>query len=695
MSLFVDRKEIVLSTNIAPTVLMYGLDHDLEEVFNRIQGEDRLILITGAVGVGKSTLALAAGNRMAKQINCVTIGVNGHGCNQTIHLAARLSRVVGLRYQTTRPELLCNWLASHQERIVFLLDNIDLPEREDGRLTSYLDMIMQSADNVTFLCSSRRNFYYGGDFGATEFHLADQQESASEIFNTFLPVLSAETFSRLVRICNCNPLALKLISSSLANGSIHHDTLERQLDTIEKNNSGSVYVDMDPAKLGETEVDQKEAHVLAFVAKVVAGHLQPRARQLLAVTSLFEAPVDVSLLERVTNRIGLKFTEAEIENNAFFQWDCTGTRVYIPDILKYVIRMGVYNIQELSVSFYEVILSMVTDLCKEYHTKNPVDAIYYFWSHYDTFCGVISTATRSIDIATLASTLTYPTMCVYLHQTLETSDFQLIFSLLKDLVEETVDVSTKGAVLTCLAYINLDECEYIEARGYGEAACNLQKFNSDRNGQVYLGFSILCLGRACWKLGTQDRDTGLAMVKKSIDIFKKAIDLHCSLSMYAYEVYAAMHRERGSIMRARHYYNIIDFALGSVTEQMPFMQQGYNNRRSIWERMGLYAWAADAARKAAILSDNVYSEHPLTADMFIKLCDCLMKTGDTRDALAAALNALRIRQRVLGRHLDTALAHKAAAYLLLRIGYFQEAVDHGVIALEICREVGAHETIFH
>ena len=690
--LFSDHREILLNTNISPTFpLLYGREHDLEEIYNRLEGEDRLVLITGAVGVGKSALALAAGHQMAKQINCVTIGINGHGCNQTVHLAARLSRVIGLRYQTNQPELLCNWLASHSERIVFLFDNIDLPEREDSRLSSFMDMILQSADNVTFLCSSRRNFYYGGDFAATEFHLADQQEAAGEIFNNFLPALPAEAFSRLMRICNCNPLALKLVASALATGTVNQETLERGLDAIESNNSGSVYVDMDPSKLGESENDHKEAHILAFVAKVVASHLPTQTRQLLAVSSLFDAPVDAALLQRIMNHIGLICTDVDIENSSFFQWDCTGTRVYIPDILKYVIRMGVFNIQELSNSFYSVMLSMISDICKDYHTKDPTQALNHFWLHYDTFYGAISTAIRSIDIATLASTLTYPTMCVYLHQTLESADYQLIFSLLKDVVEESVNDSTKGAVLSCLAYNNLDEGEYTEARGHSEAACNLQKGNDDRSGQVYLAFSLLCLGRACWKQGAHDQDTGLAMVKKSMDMFKKAIDLHCSMSMYAYEVYASMHRERGSLMRARHYYNVIDFALGSVTEQMPFMQQGYNNRRSIWERMGLYAWAADAARKAAILADNVYSEHPLTADMFIKLCDCLMKTGDTRDALAAALNALRIRQRVLGRHLDTALAHKAAAYLLLRIGYFQEAVDHGIIALEICREVGAHE----
>ena len=650
-----------------------------------------MVLITGAVGVGKSALGLAAGHQLAKKDGCVVVGVNGHGCNQTVHLAARLSRVIGLRYQTSHPELLCNWLASHTEKIVFFLDNIDLPEREDSRLTSFIDMILQSADNVTFLCSSRRNFYYGGDFAATEFHLADQQEAAGEIFNTFLPALPAEAFTRLVRICNCNPLALKLVASAMATGSVNQETLERGLDAIERNNTASVYVDMDPAKLGDSPQDHHEAHVVAFVAKVVASHISPSSRELLAVASLFDAPVDAHLIESILNHVGLNCTHYDIDSSAFFQWDCTGTRVYIPDVLKYVIRMGVFNIQELSISFYNVLITLVSDICKDYHTQEPVQALHHFWLHYDTFYGAISTAIRSLDVSSLANTLTYPTMCVFLHQTLESSDYNQLYTLLKDIVEECMDDSSKGAVLACLSYYCLEETDYSEARGHAEAACNLQKGNSDRTGQTYLAFSLLCLGRSCWKQKGQDEDTGLAMVKKAVDMFKNSLDLHCSMTMCAYEVYASMHKERGSLMRARHYYNVIDFALNSVTERMPFMRHGYNNRRSIWERMGLYAWAADAARKAASLADNVYSEHPLTADMFIKLCDCLMKTGDTRDALAAALNGLRIRQRVLGRHLDTALAHKAAAYLLLRIGYFQEAVDHGVIALEICREVGAHE----
>jgi len=425
---------------------------------------------------------------------------------------------------------------------------------------------------------------------------------------------------------------------------------------------------------------------------MITGHIQPEARELLAVASLLSTPVEVSLLHSIVSQMGLQCSEYQLEGTAFFQWDVTGKRLFVPEILKCVIRLGVYNFQELCISFFGVALKRLQDMCTMYHTKDPFKALSTFWQDYDNIIGAILTAIHSLDVNDLASCLTHPQMCLFLHRALEPSDYQLLYKELKEVVDESMEDDTlRAAVVTCMAYHFLEEGEYSDARLQSEAACNQQKDNTDPLGQVYLAFSLLCLGRACWKLGGPDEETGMAMVKKSMDILKLSMELQNSLTLFAYEYYAAMHKEKGSLMRARHYYNVIDFALGPVTDQIPFMQQGYNNRRSIWEKMGLYQWAADAARKAAGLADKYYGEHPITGDMYMKLCDCLIKTGETREALGASLNALGIRQRVLGRHLDTALAHKAAAYLLLRAGYYQEAVDHGRLALDICHEVGAHE----
>ena len=208
-----------------------GREEECNDVIAHVTNEaTRLVSIWGSPGFGKTSTAIAIGHRLQAQgLPVYFISLRG------LRLKSDLTpRFLGLfahsataSQRLTADDELCSILAQIANPFVFILDNADdlfesgLPDVKE-EVIDLIGDILNCSDKVTFLLTTRESFEFLNlrlkGHNALRTRELDEQ-SSSNLVQELLPDASKSDSIKIGQICGSVPLAMKLLCSSISEGS--------------------------------------------------------------------------------------------------------------------------------------------------------------------------------------------------------------------------------------------------------------------------------------------------------------------------------------------------------------------------------------------------------------------------------------------------------------------------------------------
>ncbi len=663
---------------------LFGRQDELARVTGLIHGGIRSLTITGCPGLGKSAFALVTAAAL-REAAFLPILVNARGCTTWTRVCGRIMKQLGLKLPLQHVTMLRSWLAAHEQRILLVMDNLELPEAEEKKVAEFLHELLE-AGNVHLLVTSRRELRHPS-FSAVHNLNNITGAAALSLLRHHVPDLPDDTMQMLVILSDQVPYTLCLIAQGLRSGLV--DSVEI-LNALQ--NRLRSYDDALDDKFRLFDDDREMTQKMLSIVKTTLDFLPASHRELLCEMTVFDSPVQLTTAKEVLHKPDLVNTLNSVLNEApqfgILEYDPVKDTLCVPDVVRHTLENG--SSEATFQMCAEYCVNTVNNQCKRYHSRESYDALDVVNKDYDVILDTLMDAALREDMFDQVKVIADQEMCMFLNDTFEFREFTQLYENLAKQAQEMSDVSAECGVQCCLAYHLYDGGEYVNALTVGEQVLKLQADCDAAGIKSPKNFCSICVGKIFWRTSEEDKDvkeTGLSLVKSAVDSLKSSHGLQHVLTVYAYEEYIIMEKDREHYQKARYLYNVLDFIAEERLGLHPDRIRGYNSRREIWERQGLFVRAAEVARKAAEASMKYYGEHVITANMYSHWCECLVKAGDAAEANRACAVSLGIREKLLGTHRDTALSNKMYAYLMLRGGHYDHSLMYGQRALEMSQKL--------
>ena len=212
-----------------------GRTKEIDQIVRALSGKRENttagVLVSGAPGVGKSTVAIQAGHRLKNEFGktvkfCPLRGAGSGGSE-----VREILNVCAVGYQQTNENpryVLRNWCRGLQDDLILILDNAeDALENSDAFMSLLQDMRTFSDRKVKFLITWRlsdiNNPTTGLDFQPVKIGPLGQKESIEVLMNgaglTNDKPEAQVKLNKIAELCENNPLALRLAGPLLAEDS--------------------------------------------------------------------------------------------------------------------------------------------------------------------------------------------------------------------------------------------------------------------------------------------------------------------------------------------------------------------------------------------------------------------------------------------------------------------------------------------
>ena len=272
----------------------FGRSTEIQEATQAIQsGESAVVVITGAPGFGKTTVANKVAHELAKPQHCRTVLYCSLRFKATLNEVATSMILACTANQSQPPDnpqqWLLNWSKQQMKNVTFVLDNADdtleFQESRNEFVSMMQDMRTLSNQKITFVITSRRTFK--ADRSPLKIKnirlLSLSPEDAEELLLS--KVHSDKTrqglsrTEKIVELCACVPLALCIV------GSLLSDYKEDKLiASLEKE-----LLDF----LQDDEISLQNTIQTSF------DLLNPKEQQALAILSMFPGSFELDAAETV------------------------------------------------------------------------------------------------------------------------------------------------------------------------------------------------------------------------------------------------------------------------------------------------------------------------------------------------------------------------------------------------------------
>ena len=272
----------------------FGRSTEIQEATQAIQrGASAVVVITGAPGFGKTTVANKVAHELAKPQYCRTVLYCSLRSKATLNDVATSMILACSTNQSQPPDnpqhWLLNWSKQQTKSVTFVLDYADdaleFQESRNEFISMMRDMRTLSKQNITFVITSRKTFKAGRS------HLRIKNIKLSSLWtddaiNLLLSrVHSGETTQkltqaeRIVGLCGCVPLALCIVGSLLS-----YYKEDRLIESLEKE---------------PLDVLQDDEMSLQNTIQTSFDLLNPKEQQALAILSMFPGSFDSDAAETV------------------------------------------------------------------------------------------------------------------------------------------------------------------------------------------------------------------------------------------------------------------------------------------------------------------------------------------------------------------------------------------------------------
>ena len=230
---FVAEFKPTLPKSNLPTMVPHftGREEECNDVIAHVTSEaTRLVSIWGSPGFGKTSTAIAIGHRLQAQ-GLLVYFISLRGLRLKSDLTPRFlglfAHSATASQRLTADDELCSILAQIANPFVFILDNADdlfesgLPDVKE-EVIDLIGEILNCSDKVTFLLTTRESFEFlnlrfKGHHALRTRELDEQ--SSSNLVQELLPDASKSDSIKIRQICGSVPLAMKLLCSSISEGS--------------------------------------------------------------------------------------------------------------------------------------------------------------------------------------------------------------------------------------------------------------------------------------------------------------------------------------------------------------------------------------------------------------------------------------------------------------------------------------------
>ena len=180
-------------------------------------------MITGCYGIGKSAVATKVGRALLAQ-SITSILIDCHDCISVESVIRRVIRQFGLKFRLEEIVWFYNWLNFHNQQILLILDNIELPVESNKALSSFVEDILRSVPKLRILSTGTREFYRGqAPFEGRVYRLEDIQNVSESLFLQVAPHLTDKDIKMLASVCCHVPFAICLMVNVLAFEDVDFD----------------------------------------------------------------------------------------------------------------------------------------------------------------------------------------------------------------------------------------------------------------------------------------------------------------------------------------------------------------------------------------------------------------------------------------------------------------------------------------
>jgi tetratricopeptide (TPR) repeat protein len=623
---------------------------------------------------------------------------------------------LALRFQIFEVPLLVTWLACRQQNFLILLDNVEVFPDNDSLLCALLDDLLAGVPKLKILVTCNRQFYDGpltckwqmvdvmsdADICTLiQQSLATQSVSQNcrdkditELSLTPAVILSETTVSDIVHLCQGNPFLCKLIINSLHLSDVQYRLLLKLSDKVLGN--ASVRENSNKSRASSTDKQSangvnSQENVLRTLQLTMAS-LPPLHQRLLDTTSKFAASFSASEIQFMLtsseadeiSAVEAALTELHEAQYLTASHTRQGVRYRLPALVRLALSSG--RSAHLSLKFVTLFVGKLTYLKDSFFSRDSLNAFIDFNEDVDSINDFL------LDVAFRDSNVVYDALrhvaslvYVVLFTTLLPEDtFVHLYTRLASVAERCSDITVQAAALSCLAWHQLVNQQYSDARQNLQIALDAQlralRLSIPVSSSSTSAFCQLCQARLLW---IEQQEKAIELAREAVDALRTFLGHGDLTTLIASEICDMMLIDRSSFVNQSVTGEMAEYPLEAALGVHPLLLRSYGSRRLLWDKFGLFLRARDMAAKAVDIARHFYADHPLTADALVLLASSDVKLGAVSQALDSAVAALAIRRRTLGAHEKTACAYVMVARILRRACRYDDAVVSAERALDM------------
>ena len=646
-----------------------GRKEEKFDIADLISASGRIITLTGCPGIGKSNLAIAVANELIKKFIC-PVYIDCRSCKTVEGVRQKLMHSVGVFFKDDEMDYFYNWVNAHEQRMLFLFDNLELNEALNGNLSAFIDNLLFHVKNLRILSTSERQFFRGQAMHET-YRVGDIRDYSDMIMEMLVPDLHEDGKRALVDAADNILFGLFLSGKAFSIANVDAGKLFEDLSTSGSNGLNVMKLQDAIYNFTTNELEQDRLFKLAVLVRKVMEHLPSDVIELLTVVSKVPGDFDMSTAVALSPIDGESMQDYMDELVNLELLLNTNDRYVLPFIVKLVLETCWPDNGENKTKVVSHFVDKLKSMTKQFNSVDCFSATEQSRSDYTNMVCLLRWLVEHEDTYEYCAEFANLDYAMFLCEFLPQSLYEDLYESLSQQAEDQDDVVTKTNAICCMAYRCLMDEKYSEGKSQAESAYDC--LHAAQISEKDKAFCMLCLGKAYWA-DEETKVKGLALVKSALDIYKQYYTLKDPKAIFANEEYGRLLAEKNSHQTARHIFNLSDLVMKEIVDKHPLLIQSYDQRRAIWDKLFLFGRATDISQKAVDVSKKFYGDHPITADMLVRLCECIMKRGSLADGIQTCIEALRIRIKVLGDHKSTALSYKTLAYLMLRSGQYDEAI---------------------
>lgn len=599
-----------------------------------------MVTITGCYGIGKSAVVLAIGHNI-KMKSITSVFINCRGCCSMASLVRRLVGHFGLRFRLDELTYFYNWLNCHDQQLLLILDNVDLPEEDNEALSYVTDDLLHAVPKLRIVCTRIHPFYQGKvSSGRRTYRLGDIRETSDSLFLQVAPDLRDKDIQMLSSLCCYIPFAIQLIGNVLA---FEEDMDPRSLVQSLSSTSHPALpsLDSDIRELTRDECERKQLRCLTICILAVLDNIGEIYTEILCKMSCFVSGFDDNEAMEAVHKSHLVIDALRtLSKLGLLIHDSKDGRYHLPPAVRLVCRNLMVDDGVIEALYCIRILEKLKDACDQYGSSDHQVAMATVERDYDNITDSLRRVTESESVYEAAWSLASLDGAIFLSEFLSEDVYCCFFEMLERAADGSDDLSRRCQALCCLAFYHTTQGKV----GHAAFAASKAYEISGSVGEVDKAFCFYCLAKVYW-YDEEEQRKALMLAKRAVDLFQELTGPLDIRTLYACELYGWMLTSAGHLQTARHVYNIADEA-AAVVDGHPQMLAGYGCRRLIWDELGLFERAKQMAVKANRLTQWMYGEHPATGTALMQLCEATVKRGSLSDAICLSIHALAIRIKV-------------------------------------------------